>query len=136
MAEAEEKPLRQRRPKKPRPKAIVDVDGCTGCEVCMDFCPVDCILKLPGEEFSIVHSICVVDEERCTGCTICARECPWETIAMVYPEDADLPEESFVGRYKIQGNRTSVDSRQFPTARREESMATTARSLAEHSYNG
>jgi len=34
------------RKKKVPPKvAIIDENGCTGCEVCIELCPVDCILK-------------------------------------------------------------------------------------------
>jgi Pyruvate/2-oxoacid:ferredoxin oxidoreductase delta subunit len=81
----------RRKPRKPRPKAVIEPSGCTGCEVCIEFCPVDCIVKVLGPEYSLVDSYCVVDLDRCTGCTICARECPWETIAMVYPEGAEPP---------------------------------------------
>jgi len=82
----------RRRPRKPRPKAVIDPSGCTGCEVCIEVCPVDCIAKIPGPEYSLIDSYCVVDLDRCTGCTICARECPWETIGMVYPEGAEISE--------------------------------------------
>ena len=82
----------KRKPKKPRPKAIIDTDGCTGCEVCMVVCPVDCISKVPGPIYSSVNPVCLVDEDTCTGCTICARECPWETIWMVYPDEEVIPE--------------------------------------------
>ena len=37
---------RAQRARRPRPKAWIDVDGCTGCEWCVDFCPVDCIDKI------------------------------------------------------------------------------------------
>ena len=29
--------------KKPRLMAVVDEDSCTGCQVCVPYCPVDCI---------------------------------------------------------------------------------------------
>ena len=29
--------------KKPKLIAVVDEDNCTGCQVCVPFCPVDCI---------------------------------------------------------------------------------------------
>ncbi len=30
-------------PRKGRPKALINPDSCTGCEVCVAVCPVDCI---------------------------------------------------------------------------------------------
>jgi formate hydrogenlyase subunit 6/NADH:ubiquinone oxidoreductase subunit I len=73
--------------------AIVHPEGCTGCEVCIEFCPVDCIYKVPGPEnpeehrYSNVNGIVVVDEEICIGCKLCAKYCPWETIDMVRREE-------------------------------------------------
>jgi electron transport complex protein RnfB len=74
-----------RKPRKPRPKAIINENGCTGCEACITVCPVDCIVKIPNPAQPELNPICRVDWDRCTGCTICARDCPWETIDMVYP---------------------------------------------------
>jgi electron transport complex protein RnfB len=76
--------------------AIVHPEGCTGCEVCIEFCPVDCLYKVPGPEhpeemgYISVNGIVVVDEEICIGCKLCAKYCPWETIDMVRRED-ELP---------------------------------------------
>ena len=33
--------------RKPRLMAVVDEDNCTGCQVCVPFCPVDCIETVP-----------------------------------------------------------------------------------------
>jgi electron transport complex protein RnfB len=73
--------------------AIVHPEGCTGCEVCIEFCPVDCLYKVPGPEhpeehgYVSVNGIVVVDEEVCIGCKLCAKYCPWETIDMVKRAD-------------------------------------------------
>ncbi|MDA0986376.1 MAG: 4Fe-4S dicluster domain-containing protein [Bacteroidetes bacterium] len=72
--------------------AIIHAEGCTGCEVCIEFCPVDCIYKVAGpenltNEFTNVNGICVVDEEVCIGCKLCAKYCPWDVIDMLKREE-------------------------------------------------
>ncbi|MBI4641668.1 MAG: 4Fe-4S dicluster domain-containing protein [Candidatus Tectomicrobia bacterium] len=80
--------------KKKLPIAIVDTDGCTGCEICIDFCPVEgCIIKVEGPEFNTVTAVCVVVPEKCIGCKLCERYCPWETIYMLSPGEEGYPEE-------------------------------------------
>ena len=76
---------RAQRARRPRPKAWIDVDGCTGCEWCVDFCPVDCIDKIDDPYYAGdgTHQVVIVDWDVCTGCTICAKECPWDTITMI-----------------------------------------------------
>ena len=39
--------------KKPKLIAVVDEDNCTGCQVCVPFCPVDCIEPVPKEKYGI-----------------------------------------------------------------------------------
>lgn len=39
--------------KKPHLMAVVDEDSCTGCQVCVPFCPVDCIELVPKEKYNI-----------------------------------------------------------------------------------
>ncbi len=54
--------------------AFVDKELCTGCEACVEACPVDAI-KMEGE-------VALVDPEECTGCEACVEECPVEAISM------------------------------------------------------
>ena len=68
-----------------RPKAAVDPDSCSGCEICIALCPRSGIVKIPGPLFATVNTVCEVDRDRCTGCALCARSCPWEAITMVHP---------------------------------------------------
>ena len=30
--------------------AVINADNCTGCDACVEVCPVDCIYKVPGED--------------------------------------------------------------------------------------
>ena len=74
-----DKPGRARPPKE---TAVIEQIGCTGCEACISFCPVDCIEIVPGPVYSEMHKLVEVDIERCIGCQLCVRYCPWETIEM------------------------------------------------------
>ena len=42
-----------RKKKKPKLVAVVDEDNCTGCQVCVPFCPVDCIEPVPAAKYQI-----------------------------------------------------------------------------------
>jgi electron transport complex protein RnfB len=71
------------RKKLPKELAVIYADNCTGCEACIEVCPVDCIYKVPGEDQPVLQSFCDIDLERCIGCALCERWCPWDAIEMV-----------------------------------------------------
>ncbi len=73
--------------KRPRLMAVVN-ESCTGCEVCVDFCPVDCIEVGPERPGVPVPPVKIRYDE-CIGCEICVRVCEdlvWDAIEM-WPTD-------------------------------------------------
>ena len=73
------------RKKLPKELAVVRADSCTGCEACIEVCPVDCIYKVPGIDQPVLQSFVDIDLERCIGCDLCERWCPWDAIEMIPP---------------------------------------------------
>src|SRR5215472_11695673 len=60
------------RKKLPKELAVINADNCTGCEACLEVCPVDCILKIQQYDgFYNLQSFCQIDLERCVGCEVC-----------------------------------------------------------------
>ena len=51
------------RKKLPKEVAIINADNCTGCEACLEVCPVDCIYKVPGSSISVLQTWCEIDVE-------------------------------------------------------------------------
>ncbi|MCB9481537.1 MAG: 4Fe-4S binding protein [Desulfobacteraceae bacterium] len=47
----------------------VDQDKCTGCEECVDICPVDVYEIVDGKSTP-------VNAEECVGCDSCVEVCP------------------------------------------------------------
>ena len=77
--------------KRPREMAVVLEDGCTGCEACVPFCPVDCIEHVPADKHKDAPIPPVqIRFDECIGCKICVRVCDkmsWSTIKMVPVDD-------------------------------------------------
>lgn len=69
----------------PKQLAVIQQTGCTGCEVCLAVCPVDCIEIVPSENYpgQGPGKLVEVDLSRCIGCSQCAIYCPWDTIRMM-----------------------------------------------------
>ena len=75
---------------------MIYADHCTGCEACIEVCPVDCIEKIPQyADAPGLQAFCEIDWDRCIGCRLCIRlpraeadryrltVCPWEAIEML-----------------------------------------------------
>jgi len=56
--------------------AIIDEARCIGCTLCIDACPVDCIIGAQN----YMHTI-IADE--CIGCKLCVAPCPVDCISMI-----------------------------------------------------
>src|SRR5574337_248963 len=74
--------------KKHRVRLIAVINpSCTGCEVCVDFCPVDCIDDVPSADpCGDMRSRIRIREPECIGCQVCAKVCEeldWNAIDMV-----------------------------------------------------
>jgi formate hydrogenlyase subunit 6/NADH:ubiquinone oxidoreductase subunit I len=104
--EVAQKPPRKKAPPK---LAIIDQNGCTGCEVCIVFCPVDCIEVVPGADHPEVKQVVEVDLDRCIGCALCAKNCPWETIYML-PHDQAIQQAPAVTLNSVCEQPTLRDS--------------------------
>src|SRR3990172_7092605 len=74
--------------KRPRELAVINQAGCTGCEVCVEFCPVDCILTVPGPEYDQHKKLVEIDLDICIGCKLCVKYCPWDTIEMISADES------------------------------------------------
>jgi len=82
---------------KPKWMAVVDEDNCTGCQVCVPFCPVDCIEPVPKEKYDTPIPPVQVRFNECIGCQMCAKACTkltWDAIRMmktsVFEETYDI----------------------------------------------
>ena len=88
----------QTKKRKPKLMAIVDEDNCTGCQVCVPFCPVDCIEEVAKDKYDNrpIPPVQIRFNE-CIGCQICARACTqltWDAIRM-------LPIGEFEEKYEM-----------------------------------
>lgn len=54
----------------------IDRERCKGCELCVHFCPKDCIVIDDSYNSRGYRPAKPAERDGCTGCAICARICP------------------------------------------------------------
>ncbi|MDC0357248.1 4Fe-4S binding protein [Oligoflexia bacterium] len=57
-------------------KVVIDKDRCKGCELCVAFCPRDCLEMSDELNAQGYHPPRVTDAVSCTSCAMCANVCP------------------------------------------------------------
>jgi electron transport complex protein RnfB len=55
--------------------AVIDEQWCIGCTLCIDACPVACIVGAPKRMHTVI-------EPQCTGCELCVPACPVDCIGL------------------------------------------------------
>lgn len=58
--------------------AFIREADCIGCKLCIDACPVDCIVGAP----KLMHTVIA---RECSGCRLCLPVCPTDCIEMADP---------------------------------------------------
>lgn len=70
-------------------KRVVDFQAkdCSGCALCVDICPKDCITMQPD---GLGYLRPVIDDAVCIDCGLCAKKC-----VIVNPETTIIPQDTF-----------------------------------------
>jgi electron transport complex protein RnfB len=95
--------------------ARIDESSCIGCTLCLDACPVDCVVGAPKR----MHTVIAGD---CTGCELCLPACPVDCIELVDVSgartgwDAWSPAQADAARQRYAVHRTRLAAAAPPPA--------------------
>ncbi len=64
---------------------IVNNEWCKGCEICIDCCPLQLLIKSDETNKKGVHIPKLKNEGQCNGCQLCELNCP--DMAIFYISD-------------------------------------------------
>ena len=70
----------------------IAAEHCKGCELCLAFCPKDCLEHSPTLNAYGVYPLRMRDGAECLGCSQCAVMCP-DTAIEVYRTVAERPRQ-------------------------------------------
>ncbi|HUV52703.1 MAG TPA: 4Fe-4S binding protein, partial [Dehalococcoidia bacterium] len=65
---------------KSRYEARVDEELCTGCDICIDWCPFSAIKMVNSN--GLKEQKASIDIEKCMGCGVCVLKCDFEALSM------------------------------------------------------
>lgn len=68
----------------PRALAVIDEGWCISCTLCIQACPVDCIIGTNKHLHTVIES-------QCTGCELCLPVCPVDCITLVPAHPEPVP---------------------------------------------
>lgn len=94
----------------PRRVVFIDEDWCIGCTLCIEACPVDCIVGASRQMHTVVAA-------QCTGCELCIPVCPVDCIALVnvtgersgWAAWSEAQAQEALGRYESRRSRRASD---------------------------
>lgn len=67
-------------------KPVFNRKLCMSCSICIDACPVHCLVLSGAESVKNTHAYPYLEKEKaCLGCGFCADECPVDAITMAVP---------------------------------------------------